>query len=131
MRKRIAMALFIVIVLTGSFGTLAYAGLKELMEVGRNQAAIAKALKKETKNYNKVKKAIISGKLIEGMTADKIRKRYGEPIIEIYDKKKDAYKWLYMPATSSHFEGEKLYLFIDKEDKLVGWKLVNQQEPAE
>ncbi len=128
MKKHIAMVLFIVIVLTGLFETVAYAGLKKLMELGKNQAVIAKALKKETKNYNRVKKAIISGKLIEGMTADKIRKRYGEPIIEIYDKKKDTYKWLYMPATSSHFEGEKLYLFIDKEDKLVGWKLVEVKE---
>jgi hypothetical protein len=124
MKRHIAIVLFIVIVLTGSFRTIAYAGLKELMEVGKSQADIAKELKKETRNYNSVKDAIISGKLEEGMLGDKIRKKYGEPIIEIYDEKKDAYKWLYMPATSSHFEGEKLYLFIDKEDKLVGWKLV-------
>ena len=124
MRKRIAMGLFIVTVLTGYLGTVAYANLKTLMEVGKNQAAIARALKKETKNYNRAKDAVVSGKLEEGMPAGKIRKKCGEPIIEVYDKKKDAYKWLYMPAASSHFEGEKLYLFIDKEDKLVGWKLV-------
>lgn len=106
-------------------GTYAYADLKTLMEIGKSQAAIAKSLKKETKNYKRVKKAIISGKLEEGMLADKIRKRYGEPIIDMYDKKRDAYKWLYMPATSTHFEGEKLYLFIDEEGKLVGWKLLD------
>ncbi|MEA3305701.1 MAG: hypothetical protein U9R52_02690 [Candidatus Omnitrophota bacterium] len=124
MKKRIVMGLFIGTVLTGYSGMTAYADLKTLMKVGKNQAAIAKALKKETKNYNSAKDAIVSGKLEEGMPADKIRKKCGEPIIEIYDKKKNAYKWLYMPAASSHFEGEKLYLFIDKEDELVGWKLV-------
>ena len=108
------------------FTTCAYAGLKELMEVGRNQDRMAKALKKETKNYNKVKKAIISEKLEEGMSAEKIKKKYGEPVIDIYDEKKSANKWLYMPATSSHFEGEKLYLFIDEENTLVGWRLIEQ-----
>ena len=87
---------------------------------------MAKALKKETKNYNKVKKAIISEKLEEGMSAEKIKKKYGEPVIDIYDEKKSANKWLYMPATSSHFEGEKLYLFIDEENTLVGWRLIEQ-----
>lgn len=115
-----------IITLTLFLGTYAHAGLKELMEVGRNQAAIGKALKKETKNYNKVKKAIISEKLKEGILADKIRKRYGEPIIGIFDEKKNAYKWLYMPATSTHFKGEKIYLFIDEEDKLVGWRLIEE-----
>ena len=108
-------------------GTCVYADLKTLMEIGKSQTAIAKALKKETKNYNKVKKAIIQGELEEGMEARKIRKKYGEPVIDIYDKKKDANKWLYMPATSTHFKGEKLYLFVDKEGKLVGWQLVEEQ----
>jgi hypothetical protein len=100
------------------------------MELGSSQARIAKALKKETKNYNKVKKAIISGKLEEGTPGDKIKRKYGEPIIDIYDEKRAANKWLYMPATSTHFEGEKLYLFVGAEGKLVGWQLVNQA-PAE
>ena len=59
------------------------------------------------------------------MPAGKIQKKYGKPIFDsIYDKKRSAYKWLYMPATSNHFEGEKLYLFIDKDDNLVGWKII-------
>lgn len=125
MLKHRVMILFIVMSIL-FLETNVYANLKKLMEVGKSQADIAKALKKETKNYNRVKKAIISEKLKEGMLAKEIRKKYGEPIIDIYDEKKNAYKWLYMPATSTHFEGEKLYLFIDKEDKLVGWRMVEQ-----
>ncbi|MBL7071462.1 MAG: hypothetical protein ISS26_04755 [Candidatus Omnitrophica bacterium] len=102
----------------------AHADLKTLMELGKSQGEIAKALKNETKIYDKVKKAIESGKLKEGEEAEAIRKNYGEPVIDVFDKKRDAIKWLYMPATSSHFEGEKLYLFIDKDDKLVGWQLI-------
>jgi len=102
-----------------------YAGLKTLMKLGNNQSAIARHLKKETIRYNKVKEAILKGRLEEGMPADNIRGNYGDPIIEsIYDEKRNAYRWLYMPASSSHFEGEKLYLFIDKENLLVGWRLI-------
>lgn len=111
--------------------TWAYADLKTLMEVGKSQETIAKALKEETENYNKVKKAIISGELKEGMPAEKVRKKYGVPVIEIYDEQKSADKWLYMPAASTHFEGEKLYLFVDKEGKLVGWQLVGQPKSVE
>ena len=104
----------------------ARADLKTLLELGKNQDRIAKALKQETKNYNKVKEAIGSGELKEGEPADKIREEYGEPVIDVFDKKRNTVKWLYMPETSTHFEGEKLYLFMDKDDKLVGWQLVEE-----
>ena len=104
----------------------ARADLKTLLELGKNQDRIAKALKQETKNYNKVKGAIEKGGLKEGETADKIREKYGEPVIDVFDKKRNTVKWLYMPETSTHFEGEKLYLFMDKDDKLVGWQLIEE-----
>ncbi len=123
MMKEIRVILCIVVLIL-SLGTYAHADLKTLMRLGKEQGKIAKALKEETRNYSNVKKAIDSGKLEEGMAADKIRKKYGEPIFDnLFDEKRNAYKWLYMPATSSHFEGEKLYLFVDKEGTLVGWKL--------
>lgn len=106
----------------------AYADLKTLMELGKSQGEIAKALQGETKAYNKVKEAIGSGELKEGEPAEGILTRFGEPVIEIYDRKRDAVKWLYMPATSTHFEGEKLYLFMDNDGRLVGWQLVNQPQ---
>jgi hypothetical protein len=107
-------------------GENTYADLKTLMEVGKSQAGIAKSLGEETKNYNGIKEAIIAKELKEGMSADTIKTKYGEPIIDIFDKKKNAYKWLYMPATSTHFKGEKLYLFVDKEGRLVGWEFIEQ-----
>lgn len=100
------------------------ADLKQLMEIGASQADIAKTLQQETKNYNEVKKAIASGAIKEGMPADAVRKRYGGPILDTYDKKHDATKWLYMPASSNHFKGEKLYLYIDKDNKVKSWELI-------
>ncbi|MFH0839861.1 MAG: hypothetical protein V1883_02455 [Candidatus Omnitrophota bacterium] len=100
------------------------ADMKKLMEVGASQAEIAKVLRQETKSYEAVKKAINSGRIREGMTADIIRKKYGGPIIETYDKKNDITKWLYMPASSDHFKGEKLYIHIDSDNKVKGWKLI-------
>jgi len=126
MKTQIAITLFITAAIILFFGTCAYADLKTLIEIGKNQADIAKSLNKETENYNKVKEAITSGELKEGMAAGEIQKKYGEPVINIFDKKKNAYKWLYMPATSTHFKGEKLYLFVDKEDRLVGWQIIEE-----
>ncbi|MBU4377176.1 MAG: hypothetical protein KKD29_06880 [Candidatus Omnitrophica bacterium] len=100
------------------------ADMKKLMEVGASQTEIAKSLRQETKSYDAVKKAINSGAIKEGMTADTIRKKYGGPIIEVYDKKRDITKWLYMPASSNHFGGEKLYIHIDSDNKVKGWELI-------
>ncbi len=107
--------------------TSAYsADLKTLMEIGASQADIAKTLQQETKIYNGVKSAMDAGTIKKGMAADTIRKKYGEPIISIHDKKRDADKWLYMPAESTHFKGEKIFLYFDKENKLIEWEKVMQ-----
>ena len=98
------------------------ADLKTLMELGASQADIEKTLREETKIYNGVKSAIDSGAIKKGMAADTMRKKYGEPVISVYDKKRDANKWLYMPAESSHFKGVKMYLYFDKENKLTEWE---------
>ena len=100
------------------------ADLKTLMEIGASQADIAKSLAQETTQYNGVKDAVNAGAIKEGMAADSVRKKYGNPIIETYDKKKDVTKWLYMPATSSHFKGEKLYLYVNNDNKIAGWELL-------
>lgn len=125
MRKYKILFVMIAISLLGFIAAYS-ADLKTLMEIGASQADIAKTLQQETKNYNGVKNAIASGAIKEGMASDIVRRKYGEPIIETYDKKCDLTKWLYMPASSSHFGGEKLYLYVDKENKVKGWELVGQ-----
>lgn len=106
---------------------LAYsADLKTLMEIGASQADIAKTLQRQTSIYNGIKSAIASGALKVGAAAETIRQKYGEPVIDVYDKKRDSNKWLYMPAESSHFKGEKIYLYFDKQNKLTEWEAVEQ-----
>lgn len=102
------------------------ADLKTLMEIGASQADIAKTLQQQSKIYEGVKSAIDSGAIKKGMSADTVRKKYGEPVIDVYDKKLDSNKWLYMPAESSHFSGEKIYLYFDKEKNLTDWKKIEK-----
>ncbi len=105
---------------------VAHAGLRELMAVGKSQEQIQKALKKETKHFEEVKEAILEGKIKEGTEASRVHDKYGEPVIEIFDDRKNVTKWLYMPAGSTHFKGEKLYLYVNDEGAVVGWRLVEQ-----
>ncbi len=114
--------LFLFIGITGLFS----ADLKTLMEVGASQADMAKAMRQETENYNSIKSAVAAGEVKPGMKAESIRKKFGEPVINIYDKKRGAAKWLYMPASSTHFKGEKIYLYFDREDKVLDWEKVEQ-----
>ncbi len=100
------------------------ADIKTLMEIGASQAEIAKSLQRETKSYDAIKKAINSGDIKEGMAANTIRGKYGDPVIEASDKDRDLAKWLYMPASSGHFSGEKLYIYMDSDNKVKDWKIV-------
>lgn len=102
------------------------ADLKTLMEIGASQADIAKTLREQTKIYDGVKSAVDAGAIKKGMTSDVVRRKYGEPVINVYDKKHDASKWLYMPAESTHFKGEKIYLYFDKENKLIESEKIEQ-----
>jgi len=49
-------------------------GLSNLIELGRNQAAIQKAYERETVIYGSVAKAIEKGKVYKGQTGDEIKK---------------------------------------------------------
>ncbi len=102
------------------------ADLKTLMEIGASQADIAKTLREETIIYDSVKSGIDSGAIKNGIAADTVRKKYGEPVIRVHDKKRNADKWLYMPAASTHFKGEKIFLYFDRENKLMEWEKVVQ-----
>lgn len=121
--------LFIVLATLFYTGPAKAAGLKTLMEIGAGQAEIAKSLRQETESYDAVKKAVNSGAIKEGMAADTIREKYGGPIVETYDKKSDLTRWLYMPASSGHFKGEKLYIYIDSENKVKRCELILSPKP--
>lgn len=89
-------------------------GLDALIEVGRGQAEIQKSYAEETAIYNAVKKAVGAGIIKKGQTSAEIGSKYGQPVVVVKEYSAGRDKWVYKPAKSSFFEGEKICLFFDK-----------------
>jgi len=98
--------------------------LGELMQIAESRGSMAQELTKETKNYRFLKKAVDHGDLKKGMFASKIKKEYGEPVITLSEEKGSMEKWLYKPGDVSFFDGKKIYLIFDSDERLVEWKSV-------
>ena len=96
-------------------------GLSTLAEVGKSQEAMQKALDKETKSFEAIKKAIEKDVIKNGVSQDVIKKRYGNPVVILPDKQYTE-RWVYKPGYASWFGGIKIYLFFNGGKKLVGIK---------
>jgi len=112
------MKIFRAQVITGAF-VLAFAlnsyadGLDTLIDVARSQGEIQKVLNEETKAFERVKRGIDSGAIKKGTQKEEIRKKCGEPVVAVEPYNERPEKWIYKPATSSHFSGPKISLFFD------------------
>ena len=103
----------------------AYAvGLGELMSISRAQADAQRTYADETKAFERVKAAIDDGEIKKGQTKKEIKNRYGEPVVNTVESETGREKWIYKPAKSSFFEGVRIYLYFDKENKLDEIKIV-------
>jgi len=110
LKKIQALIIILFLVLSSS---VAFAGLGDLIRLGRNQAQIKKSYDKETKAYNSVKSAVEKGKIVKGQSKDKIVKLYGEPVITLSERGSTREKWYYKKASASFFGGTKIILFFD------------------
>lgn len=96
------------------FSSAAYAeGLDTLIEVGRAQAEIQKAYEGETKAYKGVKSAVDKGAIKKGESKDDIKSRYGDPVVSFNDQATKREKWVYRPASSDAFKGERVNIYFD------------------
>lgn len=93
-------------------------GINSLVEVGKSMADINAAQQEETRSFDRVNAAVKSGAIRKGIAKESIRAQYGEPVISNEDAATKREKWVYIPATSSFFEGEKIYLFFDNTGKV-------------
>ncbi len=84
-----------------------------IVEVGRSMADINAAMDEETKAFKDVKAAVDSGHIKKGLSQAEVRSRYGEPVIANDDPAAKRQKWVYKPASSSLFEGIRIYLYFD------------------
>jgi hypothetical protein len=106
--------------------SLCYAeGLHELIEIGKSQADIQKSYEQETGTYYNVKNAVKGGDIKKGQTGKEIASRYGEPVVNVREFDTGREKWIYKPAKSDFFHGEKIFLFFDKSDTLDEIRVVN------
>jgi len=101
------------------------AGISTLMEVGRSEAYKQKALKQETASFNRVKKYIGKNRIKKGISKKAAMRKFGKPVL--MTPKEDYEKWVYKPSDSNWFGGEKIYLFFDKDNKLIRWQVVNAE----
>jgi len=89
-----------------------------LAAVGKSQKAAEKVLAKETKAFEAVKNGLATGDIKEGQTQEEILKKYGEPVIAMPEENYTE-KWIYKPGHATYFDNIKIYLFFDKDKKLI------------
>ena len=102
----------LMIALIACAGVSYAAGIGTLLEVGKNMGEIAKAQDAETAAYRRVKQAVANGSLVTGVSRNEVFASYGEPVIMNTHTGTSREKWVYMPATSDAFKGEKIYLYF-------------------
>jgi hypothetical protein len=100
-------------------------GIGSLAEVGKSMDAAKKELDQETVRFNAVKNAVESGTLKKGISKQAILGQYGEPVVMNKDFATNRERWVYKPASSSFFEGERIYLFFDTGGTLNEIKLLS------
>lgn len=103
-------------------------GLDTLIEVGRGQAEIAREARDETRNFEAVKQAVENESIQKGQSKDRIRDRYGVPVIEFPKDKNRDETWIYKPGKASFFDGPKIYLIFGDDGILSGIKVVEEKE---
>ena len=111
-----------------AFNRCAYAdALGTLIDVGKSQSAMGKALDRETKAYDRIKRGIETGCLKKGQTANEVRSEYGDPVV-VSEEKDGTSRWVYKPGYASHFDGIKINLLFDKEKKLAKIEVLNRSK---
>lgn len=100
-------------------------GLGTLIEVGKSQKGMEKALDEETATFKAIEKAIAADNIKEGQSQDSIQKRYGRPIVVISGKG-GIEKWAYKPRYVSWFDNIKIYLIFDDSKKLKKIQVLNK-----
>jgi hypothetical protein len=111
--KIIIALLFSLIFVCNSFG----ASFTELLSLGENQAEVERSLENETKNYNKILKAIKNNIIKEGLLKDNILNEYGQPSV-IVPGNKGSLKAVYKPSYANYFDKEKITLFFNNDNKI-------------
>ena len=93
-------------------------GLDTLIEAGRAQAEMKRQYEEETRTFESVRKAIVSGAIKKGQGKDYIRSKYGEGVVVVKEPDKKCERWVYKPESSSFFKGVKATLIFTEDGVL-------------
>lgn len=99
--------------------------LKELADDEKDKA---KTIENDTRNYEKLKEALASGKLKPGMPIEEVRNRFGEPVVSTQEK--EGMRLGYKPGPASWFGEQKIYLFFDDQGKLLKFQSAEKTAAA-
>jgi hypothetical protein len=97
-------------------------GLNSLMTLSKDRGVMVRDLEGETKNYDKIARALEDDKLTQGQKAEDIIKRYGEPVVGLPYRSGELTRWVYKPYEATFFEGPKISLFFDDQGDLIRWE---------
>ncbi len=119
-------AVFIIIlsILSGVYIEPLFAAgvIRRLTGLSASMDSMAKQRQVESDNYKKAKEFIQGAEIADGLLKDDLIKQCGNPVV----KADNGSRWIYKPATSTYFKGEKIYFFFDGDDKLSDWEQVYQ-----
>ena len=101
--------------------------IKMLKGLSSNDKYKEKALKQETMNFEKAKKYINRGGQEKGISQKTAIKKFGRPVLILSEAEGE--KWVYKPADAGWLGGEKIYLFFDRDRRLVNRECVDLHCP--
>ncbi|MCK4851752.1 MAG: hypothetical protein KAS86_01440 [Candidatus Omnitrophica bacterium] len=101
-------------------------GLRALIQLSKDRKAMAADLKRETKNYDRARKAIEKAALKAGDTASYVKKHAGEPAVILCDRDSGTAEWVYKPGSSTYFSRDKVYLNFGPDGELLGWMVPDE-----
>ena len=113
-------------------GCAKIAHLQELLTMkalSDNQDAQSKDVKKQDEKFKKLLEVVNNNQMSQYPNKKSFLKAFGEPIFfkEIEKDGQKLEQWLYRYSTKL-FDSERMYIYFDREGKLVSWRHVKPEE---
>jgi hypothetical protein len=123
-------SILLILIITSSCGLIAplhasqgKGNIRKLKGLSDSMGRMDVQSKKEGINYQKADAFLNSEDINQGVSAKDLITICGEPVA----KADDGLRWAYKPPTSTFFEGEKIYFYFDKDQRLTGWEKAYQK----
>ena len=99
--------------------------MKTLLRLNSSQKQMRGYVQKQNKGFERLCKDIQRERLKMGLSQSQVISLYGDPVVEKELKRKT--RWLYRYPVE-YFHSDKVYLYFDRDNTLVGWELKKKEE---